>query len=210
VRSAVLAALAAASLLAACTSTTGGSGTAASSSSVASSGSASVAPGELPAAAAIPGVRYHPEPDRTHATGVVRYDTSPPVGGRHSAYWADCTGTVYPQAIANENAVHMLEHGAVWVTYREGLDPAKVATLTSLVAGVDHTALSPYPGLMTNISLQSWGYQLFVDDPADPRIAAFLTLLRGNPATAPEPGASCSNPTFKTHPSTFGSPLEGP
>jgi hypothetical protein len=207
VRPALPAALVAALILAACTSTTSGSGTAAPPSSTTS---ASAAPGELPAAAAIRGVTYHPEPDRTHATGVVRYDTTPPVGGRHNAYWADCTGTVYPQPIANENAVHMLEHGAVWVTYREGLDPAKVATLTSLISGLDHTALSPYPDLRSAVSLQAWGYQLFVDDPTDPRIAQFIQLLRGNPDTTPEPGATCSNPSFKSHPSTFGHPLDGP
>jgi hypothetical protein len=207
VRPALPAALVAALILSACTSTTSGSGTAAPPSSTTS---ASAGPGELPAAAAIRGVTYHPEPDRTPATGVVRYDTTPPAGGRHNAYWADCTGTVYPQPIANENAVHMLEHGAVWVTYREGLDPAKVATLTSLISGLDHTALSPYPDLRSAVSLQAWGYQLFVDDPTDPRIAQFIQLLRGNPDTTPEPGATCSNPSFKSHPSTFGHPLDGP
>ena len=32
---------------------------------------------------------------RHHA---VTYDTTPPVGGNHSPYWADCSGTVYPNA----------------------------------------------------------------------------------------------------------------
>ena len=48
----------------------------------------------------------------------VAYRYSPPIGGRHDAVWATCTGVVYPRALRNENAVHALEHGAVWITYR--------------------------------------------------------------------------------------------
>ena len=62
-------------------------------------------------------------PQRT-SRRAVKYDTTPPIGGNHSPYWADCSGTVYSAAIANENAVHMLEHGAVWITYGPAL-PAR-------------------------------------------------------------------------------------
>jgi Protein of unknown function (DUF3105) len=165
---------------------------------------------ELAAAAAISGVTYTVEPNHTHVEGTLTYDHSPPIGGNHSQYWADCTGTVYPNAIANENAVHMLEHGAVWITYKPGLAADQVATLTKLVSGVDRMAMSPYPNLKTNISLQAWGYQLFVDNASDPRIQQFITALKYNPKTTPEPSASCSQPTFKAHPSTFGHPLWTP
>lgn len=166
---------------------------------------------ELADAKAIPGLTYKVEQGHNHiTTGTVNYDTSPPTGGDHSGYWADCTGTVYPNAIANENAVHMLEHGAVWITYKPGLDKAEVATLSKLVSGQDRMAMSPYPGLKSNISLQAWGYQLFVDKASDPRIQQFIDALRYNAKTTPEPGADCSQPTFKQHPSTFGHPLFAP
>jgi hypothetical protein len=166
---------------------------------------------EIADAKAIPGVVYKVEPDHTHiASGTVKYDTTPPTGGNHSPYWADCTGTVYPQAIANENAVHMLEHGAVWITYQPGLDKADVATLAKLVTGQDRTAMSPYPGLKTKVSLQAWGYQLFVNSPTDPRIKQFIDALRFNQKTTPEPSATCAQPDFKQHPSTFGHPLFAP
>ncbi len=159
---------------------------------------------ELPDAKAISGVVYKVEPDHTHVSAPVKYDTTPPTGGNHSQIWADCTGTVYPNPIANENAVHMLEHGAVWITYKPGLPQAQIDTLSKLVSGKDRTAMSPYPGLKTNISLQAWGYQLFVNDASDPRINQFIQALRFNPKTTPEPSATCSDPTFKTNPSTFG------
>jgi hypothetical protein len=158
----------------------------------------------------ISGVTYRLEPNHSHVDGVINYDTSPPVGGNHSQYWVDCTGTVYPNAIANENAVHGLEHGAVWITYRPDLPKADVTALTKYVSGQDRMFMSPYPGLKTNISMQSWGYQLFLDSPSDPRIRQFIDALRYNPKTTPEYGADCSQPTFKARPSTFGHPLWAP
>lgn len=166
---------------------------------------------ELPAAKAIPGVTYKVEPHHTHLPGVIHYDSTPPVGGNHSQYWADCTGTIYPHAIANENAVHMLEHGAIWITYNAKTLPAsQLAILKKDVAGVDRMALSPYPNLKTPISLQAWGYQLFVHKATDPRINEFIAALKYNPKITPEYGATCSQPSFKDHPSTFGHPLWTP
>jgi Protein of unknown function (DUF3105) len=139
-------------------------------------------------------------PSRNHVTTPVNYPQSPPMGGDHDAEWADCTGTVYASPIRNENAVHGLEHGAVWVTYQPGISAAELDSLKRRVNGINYMMLSPYPGLKTKVSLQSWGHQLFVDSTDDPRIDRFITDLRVNSATAPEFGASCEDPAFKTNP----------
>ena len=47
----------------------------------------------------------------------VAYTKAPPDGGRHDPVWADCSGTVYAVPVRNENMVHALEHGAVWIAY---------------------------------------------------------------------------------------------
>lgn len=166
---------------------------------------------EVANAKSISGLSYHQEPNHDHVSAPVTYDTTPPTGGNHSYYWADCSGTVYPNAIANENAVHMLEHGAVWITYKPGLAASQVAVLSKLVTGQNYTAMSPYPGLKSSISLQAWGYQLFVDDASDARIQQFVGAMRNNSKVAPEYPGECSQPTFIQHPSTFGHPLfQGP
>src|SRR5262245_1262955 len=51
----------------------------------------------------IDGVKFYKELNRTHRQEKVSYDHTPPVGGDHAPIWADCTGTVYPAQIANEN-----------------------------------------------------------------------------------------------------------
>jgi hypothetical protein len=169
---------------------------------------------EIAQASEIRGVVYKAEPDHEHVDGTVKYDTTPPTGGNHNGFYADCSGAVYDEPIANENAVHPLEHGAVWVTYREGLDAKDVATLATLVSGQDHVFMSPYPDLDATVSLQAWGYQLKVDSVSDPRIAQFIAALAGNPEITPEVGggqaASCSNPAFLAAPSTFGHPISAP
>lgn len=136
-----------------------------------------------------------------HVDASVNYEQTPPAGGTHDPEWADCTGTVYPQQITNENAVHSLEHGAVWLSY----DPALVtggdiAMLTQLVQGKDFMMLSPYPSQGAPVSVQSWGHQLSVASAGDPRVAAFIDGFRLNPTFTPELGATCQNAQFKASP----------
>lgn len=124
----------------------------------------------------------------------VAYDQSPPFGGPHDAIWATCTGTVYPTAIRTENAVHSLEHGAIWITYNpDTVDDAarqKLADRVQKQSG--YMLMSPYPGLDSPISLQSWGHQLKLDSADDERIDQFVKALRLNRYEYPEVGASCS------------------
>jgi hypothetical protein len=142
----------------------------------------------------IPGVELHQYKFGQHvqAPQRVAYDQSPPFGGAHDFVWAACNGVVYKTAVRNENMVHTLEHGAVWIAY----NPDKVtgdalAKLAAKVDGTTYLSLSPYPGLDHPVSVQAWGHRLKVDDPADPRIDEFITALQVNRYTTPEPGASC-------------------
>jgi hypothetical protein len=136
-----------------------------------------------------------------HVPTTVAYAESPPVGGEHDPVWADCTGTVYDVDIRHENAVHSLEHGAVWITYNpDEVSDAEIATLAELVDGESGRMMSPYVGLDSPISLQSWGHQLKVDSADDPRIEQFADFLTRNPDFHPEVGATCENPEFVAAP----------
>jgi hypothetical protein len=143
------------------------------------------------------------EEPQDHVDGPVDYAESPPVGGPHAPPpdWADCTGTVYDVDVRHENAVHSLEHGAVWITYNpDEIQDADIDTLAALVKNESGRMMSPYVGLDSPISIQSWGHQLKVDSADDPRIEQFADLLTLSNEFTPEPGASCENPTFIASP----------
>ncbi|TYP85875.1 DUF3105 domain-containing protein [Blastococcus xanthinilyticus] len=142
-----------------------------------------------------------------HVTTPVEYEQSPPVGGEHDPYWADCTGSVYDVDIRHENAVHSLEHGAVWITYNpDEVSDDDVATLAELVDGVSGRMLSPYEGLDSAVSVQSWGEQVKVDSADDQRIKQFADLMTYKSGDFPEPGATCENPAFLADPLVAGAP----
>jgi hypothetical protein len=165
-------------------------------------------------AADIPGVVEieYPAGEHVEAPKRVAYDQSPPFGGTHDQIWATCTGVVYPTAIRSENAVHSLEHGAVWITYNPDVATAdQIDVLSAMVEGQPYTLMSPYPGLDTPISIQSWGHQLKLDDPSDPRLVEFIEALRLNESAYPEPGASCASPYFDVNnPPPFDPTPPGP
>jgi Protein of unknown function (DUF3105) len=131
-----------------------------------------------------------------HKSGALTYPVSPPVGGAHNPVWQNCMGDVYASPVPKENAVHSLEHGAVWITYKPGLDAAQIDTLKKKVEGKEYMLMSPYTGLDKNISLQAWGFQLKLDSASDSRIDQFIKAARVN--ASKEPGAACSGGSSST------------
>lgn len=131
-----------------------------------------------------------------HVTTPVTYEQNPPVGGAHNPLWLNCG--VYTDEVPNENVVHSMEHGAVWITYQPDLEPAQVEELTSITPAT-FAVLSPDSDQESPIMLSAWGRQLAVEAPDDPRIAAFITQYRLG-GIAPEPGASCDGASDGTLP----------
>jgi hypothetical protein len=128
------------------------------------------------------------EPTRNHVTGGVTYEQTPPAGGDHNRVWLNCG--VYDEAVPNENAVHSLEHGAVWVTYRPDLPATDVEALAEALPET-YVILSPYPDLPAPVVASAWGRQLRLEGADDPRLAEFVRTYREGPQT-PEPGAPCT------------------
>lgn len=150
----------------------------------------SAAPTPEPSDAGIKGVQTYGGLIRGHTTDDVTYPQTPPVGGNHDPEFADCTGTVYDEPLRDENAVHSMEHGAVWVTYSDEATQDDIAALAAKVDGQPYSLMSPYPDQDSAIMLTAWGVQLALDSADDPRVDEFLTAYREGPQT-PEQGASC-------------------
>ncbi len=137
------------------------------------------------------------ETNHSHVTGSVQYDHNPPAGGEHNAVWLNCG--VYDQPVPNENAVHSLEHGSVWITYQPSLPASDVAQLRTFVEShydgtQKYLILSPYPGIPSPIVASAWGAQLQLTSASDPRLAQFVAQFEGG-AQGGEPGAACTGGT---------------
>ncbi|MFD8989278.1 DUF3105 domain-containing protein [Streptomyces goshikiensis] len=129
---------------------------------------------------------------RNHVDTPVKYEMNPPVGGDHHPRWMNCNGDVYKNPVPEVNAVHSLEHGAVWVTYNEKAAKGDLDKLAETVGKTPYSLMSPVKEQTGAIMLSAWGKQLTVDSATDPRVAQFFTKYVQGPQT-PEPGAACTN-----------------
>jgi hypothetical protein len=145
--------------------------------------------------------------EHNHVTTPVTYSVLPPVGGPHNPVWMNAG--VYTKPVPTERAVHNLEHGAVWITYNPNLSSADVKTLTAFVTRQSLIAepasdvgitgdsnryidLSPWTSnsLPSPIVISSWGYQLQVTSPTDPRLQKFVDTFRYSKKHSPEFGGA--------------------
>jgi hypothetical protein len=131
----------------------------------------------------------------SHVVGQVNYPQIPPAGGAHNQVWQTCG--VYTAPIANEHAVHSLEHGAVWITYQPNLPGDQIARLQDITRQSSHRLLSPYVGIDSPIIVSAWGFQLRLQSVDDPRLTQFIAQYEQGPNT-PEPGATCSGGETRT------------
>ncbi|GII60118.1 membrane protein [Sphaerisporangium krabiense] len=141
------------------------------------------------AATSLDGVKSFTYKNGEHTLIKVNYKENPPVGGEHNPTWQQCG--VYDETLNNENAVHSMEHGAVWITYRPDLAKDQVEKLKALVT-TDYLLLSPYPGLKAPVVASSWNHQLELTGADDPKLSRYITKYKQNPETTPEYGATCT------------------
>lgn len=124
-----------------------------------------------------------------HVEGPVGYTQNPPVGGPHNPVWQNCG--IYDRTVLKENAVHSMEHGAVWITYDPNLPADQLELLRNAARGQRLVILSPYEGLPTPVVASAWSAQLQLPNASDPRLAQFVTQYQNGPFT-PERGAPCT------------------
>ncbi|MFB9311919.1 DUF3105 domain-containing protein [Nocardioides plantarum] len=132
----------------------------------------------------IVGLQRFSDLGNAHVETAVDYEQSPPVGGDHVGAWLDCG--VYTDPVADELAVHNLEHGGIWLAYdATALDESQVAALAEQVP--DNGIMTPYDGLESPVVVSSWERQVALDGPDDPRLVTFVDTYENNPI-APESG----------------------
>ena len=125
--------------------------------------------------------------DAGHREGTIAYPETPPVGGVHNPVWMPCG--FYDQPVPSERAVHSLEHGAIWITYRPDLPQAQVDALAALARSRGLILVSRWDeGLPSPVVLTGWGRQLPLDTATDPRLMDFVRRYANQ---GPEINAPC-------------------
>ncbi len=138
----------------------------------------------------IEGVVSVPVTSADHVRHDVEYPTAPPAGGPHLGIWLNCG--FYTVPVLDELAVHSLEHGAVWVTYRSDVPAGALSELAALATRLPYLLVSPYEAQDSPLVLTAWARQLSLDSLDDARFERFLDVYLFDGPTTPEPGAACS------------------
>jgi predicted nucleic acid-binding Zn ribbon protein len=150
-----------------------------------------------------------------HVQGTVQYAVTPPVGGPHNGVWMNAG--VYTEPVPSERAVHLLEHGAVWITYDPSLSAADVKKLSDFVLKQSMISegnnenrfmvLSPWAddSLPSKVVLSSWGYQLKLDSVDESRMQDFVDTVRHSQKYTPEYGSAVDGIPVQTG----GQPIRG-
>ncbi len=134
------------------------------------------------------GLRTYPATTNGNYEPPIYYEQDPPTNGDHAPYWQRCG--FYSTPIENEAAVHSLDHGAVWITYRPDLPVDQVNVLRRL-AREEYVLVSPYPGLYAPVVATAWRNQLELMGADDPHLRQFVDQFRVS-ATAPRSGNGCT------------------
>jgi hypothetical protein len=142
---------------------------------------------EDPVPSDLSAVKSYDDLSADHTPDDVDYPQSPPVGGEHDPEWLECG--VYDVPVREENAVHDLEHGTVWISYDPDLGDGDVDELAEELP--QNGILAPYPGLTAPVVVTVWGRQLALAGADDPRLQLFIRTYGGG-ETAPEPNVTCA------------------
>jgi hypothetical protein len=133
------------------------------------------------------GIEVYPATTNRTVEGPVEYDRKPPTNGNHAPLWQNCG--FYQEPIQNRHAVHSMDHGVVWITYRPDLPQKQLETLRSY-ANENYVIVSPYPGQNAPVIATSWRVQLDLDGADDPRLDQFVDEFKVS-ELAPLSGNRC-------------------
>lgn len=94
--------------------------------------------------------------DRNHiaeGTTYTSYNSNPPTSGPH--YPSPALTRFYDKELRDEQVVHNLEHGNVWISYKPGLPVETIKTLKGFASG--SVIVSPRSANDSDIALAAWG-----------------------------------------------------
>lgn len=109
------------------------------------------------------------------------YNSNPPTSGPHAS---PVSAGVYTRALPDENLIHNLEHGHIWLSYRDADDDEALSMLRSIQAEVPGLVVVTYrPENDARVAAAAWTRLLNLDELNRDEILAFIVRHANN---APE------------------------
>jgi hypothetical protein len=134
------------------------------------------------------GIKVYPATTNRTVKGPIQYDRKPPTNGDHDPLWQNCG--FYEKPIEDRHAVHSMDHGVVWITYRPDLPEKQIESLRPY-GKENYVIVSPYPGQDAPVIGTSWRVQLKLNGADDPRLRRFVDGFRIS-ELAPLSGNRCA------------------
>jgi thiol-disulfide isomerase/thioredoxin len=92
----------------------------------------------------------------------VEYNSNPPTSGGH--FGTQRPWGVFAQKIIDQGAIHNIEHGGIWITYKPDLELRQVRQLRQIAAKYPNAVLmSPRAENDNSIAIVSWGRMMKLD-----------------------------------------------
>ena len=109
------------------------------------------------------------------------YQTNPPTSGAHAD---PIRFGIYNEEVIDENAVHNLEHGGIWISYKD-LSDEEIAELEAIARKAPNAVLlSPRSANDSRISVASWQRLMHLEEVDVEAIEEYIKL---NINRSPEP-----------------------
>jgi hypothetical protein len=134
------------------------------------------------------GIEVYPATTNRTVEGPIDYERHPPTNGDHDPLWQNCG--FYEEPIEDRHAVHSMDHGVVWITYRPDLPERQIKSLRPY-GKENYVIASLYPGQDAPVIATSWRVQLELDGADDPRLRRFVDQFRIS-ELAPLSGNRCT------------------
>jgi hypothetical protein len=134
------------------------------------------------------GIEVYPATTNHTVEGPIAYERHPPTNGDHDPLWQNCG--FYEEPIEDRHAVHSMDHGVVWITYRSDLPERQIKSLRPY-GKENYVIVSPYPGQVAPVTATSWRVQLELNGADDPRLKRFVNQFRIS-ELAPLSGNRCT------------------
>lgn len=116
------------------------------------------------------------------------YNSNPPTGGWH--YEQSVQSGIYDKELKDEQILHNLEHGHIWIAYKPDLPKEQVDALANIALSYgSKIVMEPRSANDSMIAIVAWERLLKLDSVDEVQIKAFIDATRGRgPENVPDSG----------------------